>query len=96
MTRVKFNTSVRAGQPAPTNWYDENICFWTEDDCLRRDPSAEHLSDAWYRIVGERWGLRTEVSRYDGGDCLYTLYEGGWVVCNSFDGDSIYRVVVFS
>lgn len=38
--------------------------------------------------------LREEIDKIDCGDCDYTLYAWGWVICHSFDGSSLERVML--
>lgn len=38
--------------------------------------------------------LREEIDKIDCGDCNYTLYAWGWVICHSFDGSSLERVML--
>lgn len=52
---------------------------------------VKRADDIWTRcdrLMGK------ELAQYDGGDCFYKLYAYGWVTCNSYDGDSLGRVVV--
>lgn len=87
-------TLNRTTDPVPENWHESVLVLWTEDECLRRDPTAEHLPEAWKCYTQQTWTRREPlVAHYDGGDVQLDLYPRGWVVIASFDGDSIGRLV---
>lgn len=58
-----------------------------EREGVRREPEIDSRVK---RLLG------SVLAEYDGGDCLYRLYSAGWVVCHSYDGDSLGRVLLSS
>jgi len=39
----------------PEDWPNKVLVLWREDECLRSDPSAEHISDVVVRIAGSMY-----------------------------------------
>lgn len=96
MRRFVFE-DIRKGK-VPPDWHDRVLVLWEEDDALRDDPSAEHIAGAWERHVGHPYNERSRHARgplaeWDGGDSGETVYEGGWVIGWTPDGNYLGRVV---
>lgn len=85
---MKSEPRTVAAKPA---WVDSAVQLWKEDECLRQDPTAPHLSDEWERQFGCLLFDDPVVERWDGGDEIWTLHAGGRIEVRSFDGDEIWR-----
>lgn len=109
--------------PEGFDWSQRTITLWQEDECLRHDDTAEHISDAVVRLCGTMYDcvrafkedgdggvcrqgvdgqsfdpikklLGEAIDEIDGGDCSYRLYPWGWVICCSYEGESLERVML--
>lgn len=69
---------------APDNWIDHVVWLWHEDDA--RPVDRERVCDAFRRITGHHNRDLHKVAYFDGGDCMATLYRGGWVSGSSCEG----------
>jgi len=101
------------------DWMEHAVCLWSEDECLRHDPSAERIGDAVVRLCGSMYDwprffraepdgsllrvreqdpikhfLGEAIDEMDGGDYTAKLYRSGWVISHSYEGFSLWRVVV--
>ena len=70
------------------NMYDCAASFTpSEQEGVKRDADIAGRAE---RLLG------AVLAEHDGGDCLYRLHPCGWVVCHSYDGDSLGRVLLSS
>jgi hypothetical protein len=58
------------------------------DGGVRRQVPDGQVADPIKRLLGD------EIDKIDGGDCFYKLYRWGWVICDSYDGSSLLRVML--
>ena len=70
-------------------WTIGLVQVWAEDECLRNDPDATRLPEAWQLRYGE--SLPEAVEKWDAGDAFYSLHPNGAVSCGSYDGSSIHE-----
>jgi hypothetical protein len=63
--------------------------LWLEDECCRRDPSAERIEGAWLRLFGEEMPSGKPLEEYDGGDTFAYLWPGGRVSWSTYGGAAI-------
>lgn len=63
---------------------------WKEDECLRHDPDAERIGNAWQRLFGESAPDSDDcLEEWDGGDMLAYRYPNGRVAWSCYDGAMI-------
>lgn len=82
--------------PTPTWAKGSNLALkWREDDACRaaHDETRETAYKAWKRLYDEELPDKgTAIESVDQGDCMLWLFEGGRVLEESFDVDSIYEL----
>ena len=69
------------------------IRVFSEDECLRHDPTATKIADAFYGFTGAQESFATIKPdvRFDDGDGWTDVYRGlGVIVVSSFDGSTLY------
>lgn len=66
--------------------------IWVEDDATLHDPTAEKITDAYRRIVGEEWNAGNAKTVIDHGDVFCYYMGNGYMVQHAFDGYSIYKL----
>ncbi len=76
----------------PIGWGDCVGLLWQEDECLRRDETAPHLSWAIAQFIGVQEEFDQKLDQIDNGDSGLDLYAGGWVRLWSYNGDGLGRV----
>lgn len=78
----------------PVGWGESVGILWEEDECLRRDETAPHLSWALHRFAGfhSLEELGAKIDGIDNGDSGLDLYPGGWIRLWSYNGDGLGRV----
>jgi hypothetical protein len=76
----------------PIGWGDCVGLLWREDECLRQDETAPHLSWAIAQFIGLQEEFDQKLDRIDNGDSGLDLYAGGWVRLWSYNGDGLGRV----
>lgn len=78
----------------PIGWGECVGMLWEEDECLRHDDTAPHLSWALRKFIGfhSLQELGPKLDRIDNEDSGLDLYAGGWVRLWSYQGDGLGRV----
>lgn len=77
----------------PEKWYENTLVIWQEDECLRKDPTAEHINDMYLRYTGKVYNSKDSIASHDFGDETHYLMRDGWIVIASFCGYAIAMVV---
>lgn len=72
-------------------WIQAAERLWKEDECLRLDPDAERIGDAWQRIFGCLFFDDPLVETWDAGDQVWRLHAGGRIEVLSYDGHEIWK-----
>jgi len=63
---------------------------WCEDECLRHDPDAERIEDAWEHFFGVPMLSKNSATKLDWGDCFVYLFDDGRSAVMSHNGWSIH------
>jgi hypothetical protein len=66
--------------------------LWQEDECLLRDPDAEHIEGAWKRLIGTEYPGTARFAHEDWGDAG-AFHVAGKLVVSSFDGYSLWEEI---
>lgn len=88
MAGVQFD-KIEAGT-VPADWHERVLELWSEDECLTRDVSAEHLADAVTRLVGTMYDCVKRFEATDGEEGVKRLADHSndllGPVIDSYDG----------
>lgn len=66
-----------------------------EDPCLLNDTTASHVGSMWPKLTGTAYPYsqipcRNRVARDDRGDWCAELFDNGWVIISTYEGQSIW------